>query len=105
MQVVQSVTIKLNGEILWLFQSEKNGVLYLLVFNTFTQRAYGYFAHSAIVLLHHYFYGTSHIKLHHGSILHFVHIYLYVVFEQIFPFAIGDTYTYRVIIIMGHTRI
>ena len=31
MQVVQSVTIKLNGEILWLFQSEKNGVLYLLV--------------------------------------------------------------------------
>ena len=50
-------------------------------------------------------YGTSHIKLHHGSILHFVHIYLYVVFEQIFPFAAGDAYTYRVIIIMGHTRI
>ena len=33
MQIVQSVAIKLDGEILRLFQSEKNGVLYLFVFN------------------------------------------------------------------------
>ena len=72
MQIVQPVAIKLKREILWLFQSEKNGVLYLLVFNTFTQRAYGHFAHAAIVLLHHYLYNTSHIKLHHGSLLHVV---------------------------------
>ena len=36
MQIVQSVAIKLDGEILRLFQSEKNGVLYLFVFNAFT---------------------------------------------------------------------
>ena len=105
MQIVQPVAIKLDGEILRLFQSEKNGVLHQLVFNTFIQRAYRHFAHAAIVLLHHYLYRASHIKLHHGGILHVVHIYLYVVFKQVFPLTAGDTYAYRVVVIMGHTRI
>ena len=101
MQIIQTVTVKLNRKFLRLVNGEQEKVSVYLRLNTFRQRTYDSRPDFSIILLHKHFHFSGEIELHHCYIGPGVQIYLYIIFIKVYPvFFTHLPHSYRIVIIM-----